>query len=267
MGIDTSGSVSLSGLTSGSTVSVGGTVIGTLANDITGGGNLVINFNANSTAAAVETLIRALTYENTNTDNPTGGAFTVRLTVNDGDGATTADTDITVNLSAVNDAPVNTVPASVNATEDTLFSFTGANTISVNDVETDAFTTQLSVNNGVLNVSLTGGATISAGSNNSTTLTLSGTQAEINSALASLTYQPDSNFNGPDTLTVTTTETATTPALNDTDSITINVASVNDAPVNTVPASVNATEDTAFAFTGGNTISVTDLDGNLAKRP
>ena len=33
----------------------------------------------------------------------------------------------------------------------------------------------------------------------------------------------------------------------------ITVTAVNDAPVNTVPAGVTATEDTSFAFTGGNT--------------
>jgi hypothetical protein len=45
------------------------------------------------------------------------------------------------------------------------------------------------VTNGSLNCSLAGGATISAGANGSSTLTLSGTQAQINAALASLSYQ------------------------------------------------------------------------------
>ena len=45
---------------------------------------------------------------------------------------------------------------------------------------------QLTVGNGTLNVSLAGGATISAGANGTGTLTLSGTQAQINAALARL---------------------------------------------------------------------------------
>ena len=60
--------------------------------------------------------------------------------------------------------------------------------------------------NGAVNVSLAGGATISAGANGSSTLTLSGTQAQINAALASISYQGNANFNGADTLTVLSTD-------------------------------------------------------------
>jgi hypothetical protein len=45
-------------------------------------------------------------------------------------------------------------------------------------------------------VSLAGGATIGAGANGSSTLTLAGTQAQINAALASLAYQGNADFNG-----------------------------------------------------------------------
>ena len=65
---------------------------------------------------------------------------------------------------------------------------------------------QLGVANGTVTVSLVGGATISAGANGTATLTLSGTQAQINAALATLSYQGTLNYNGPDTLTVTSTD-------------------------------------------------------------
>jgi hypothetical protein len=87
--------------------------------------------------------------------------------------------------------------------EDSLLSIGG---ISVNDVDGNLASTQLSVTNGALNVSLAGGATISAGANGSSTLTLSGTQAQINAALASLVYQGNADFNGADTLTVLSTD-------------------------------------------------------------
>ncbi len=77
-----------------------------------------------------------------------------------------------INVTSVNDGPVNTVPAAQTANEDTALSIAG---ISVNDVDGDLATTQLTVTNGALNVSLAGGATISAGANGSSTLTLSGT--------------------------------------------------------------------------------------------
>lgn len=46
------------------------------------------------------------------------------------------------------------------------------------------------------------GATISNGLNGSDSFTLSGSQAQINAALASLTYQGVTNYNGTDSLTV-----------------------------------------------------------------
>ena len=44
-------------------------------------------------------------------------------------------------------------------------------------------------------------ASISSGANNSATLTLSGSQADINATLASLTYRGNANFNGSDSFT------------------------------------------------------------------
>ena len=106
-----------------------------------------------------------------------------------------------------------------------------------------------------------GGAGISG--NNSATLTLSGTEAQINATLATLSYQGGLNFNGSDTLTVKSTDGA---AATDTDTVAIKVTPVNDAPVNTVPGPQTVNEDTALAFTSGNgnAISVDDVDGNLA---
>ena len=94
---------------SGSTVTYGGTTIGTVAGG-SGGSNLVVTFNSNATPAAAEALIRNVTYENTDTDNPTAGARTVRFVLTDGDGGSSGNHDTTVSVTAVNDAPVNTVP-------------------------------------------------------------------------------------------------------------------------------------------------------------
>src|SRR6185295_3532836 len=117
---------------------------------------------------------------------------------------------------------------------------------------------QLSVSNGVLNVSLAGGAAISAGANGSSTLTLSGTQAQINAALASLNYQGNADFNGADTLTVLSTDAS---GAIDSDTVAITVTSVNDGPVNVVPGPQSVNEDTLLPIGG---ISVNDVDGNLS---
>src|SRR4029078_5328 len=130
-------------------------------------------------------------------------------------------------VSSVNDAPVNTVPGAQTVNEDATLSIWG---VSVNDVRGNLPTTQLPFTNGTLNVSLAGGATISAGANGSSSLTLSGTQAQINAALASISYQGHADFNGSDTLTVVSTDAS---GVTDSDAVAITVTSVNDGPVNT----------------------------------
>src|SRR4030095_9246622 len=115
-------------------------------------------------------------------------------------------------------------------------------------------TTQLSVTNGSLNVNLAGGATISAGGDSTSTLTLSGTQAQINAALASISYLGNANFNGADTLTVLSTDAN---GAADSDTVAITVTAMNDAPVNTVPGAQTVNEDTALSIAG---VSVSDVD-------
>ena len=107
-------------------------------------------------------------------------------------------------------------------------------------------------------MSLAGGATISAGANGSSTLTLSGTQAQINAALASISYQGNADFSGGDTLTVLSTDAN---GATDSDTVAITVTSVNDGPVNTVSGAQTVNEDTSLSIAG---ISVNDVDGNLA---
>jgi Domain of unknown function (DUF4347)/Calx-beta domain/FG-GAP-like repeat/Bacterial Ig domain len=175
------------------------------------------------------------------------------------DGLAYATTSATVNLTivAVNDAPLNTVPGSQTVNENAELTITG---ISVNDVDGNLATTQLTVTNGILNVDLAGGATISTGANSSATLTLSGTQTQINAALATLKYQGALNFSGTDILTVLSTDSDGNP-LTDSDTVAIAVNSVNHVPLNTIPGAQTVNEDTELAITG---ISVADVDGNLA---
>ncbi len=151
-----------------------------------------------------------------------------------------------------NSAPVNTVPGTQSVNEDTALSISG---ISVNDANANLSTTQLSVLNGAISVSLAGGATISSGANGSSTLTLSGTQTQINAALATVSYQGNLNYNGSDTLTVLSTDAN---AATDSDTVAITVNAVNDAPTATnLSASETYTEDTALNLTN---IVISDVD-------
>ncbi|MFB4391375.1 MULTISPECIES: Ig-like domain-containing protein [unclassified Pseudomonas] len=81
---------------SGNNVTFGGVTIGTVSGG-TGGANLVVTFNANANAAAVQALIRSLTYDNSNASNGIGQATrAVSITVNDGDGGTSAAATVNV---------------------------------------------------------------------------------------------------------------------------------------------------------------------------
>ena len=109
--IDTSGTVALSaGFTVGSSVSVSGTAIGTIAASGTGAGgnNLIVTFNTNATPARVTTLVNALTYINTNTVNPNINTRTIAVTVNDGDGGTSTPVNVFVNVAATGDETMTT---------------------------------------------------------------------------------------------------------------------------------------------------------------
>ena len=189
-----------------------------------------------------------------NTDNPPA-SDTLTLTV--GEGASSSSDTAAITFTAVADAPVNTVPGPQTVAEDTALAITG---LSVNDPDGNLATTQLTVTNGTLTVSLTGGATISAGTNASSTLTLSGTQTQINAALATVSYQGNLNVNGSDTLTIVSSDSTGTP-LTDTDTVDITVTAVADPPINTVPGPQTVDEDTALAISD---LSVNDVDGDLA---
>lgn len=153
-------------------------------------------------------------------------------------------------------SPVNTVPGAQTVTEDSPMAIGG---LSVNDADGNFATAALSVANGTLTVSLAAGASISAGANGAGALTLSGTQTQINAALATLTYQGNPNYNGGDTLSVTSTD-ANSAA--DTDTVGITVTAVNDPPAISAPAAQSTNEDTPLVFSAGNgnPITVNDLD-------
>ena len=95
--------------------------------------------------------------------------------------------------------------------------------------------------------------------NGSASVTITGTAAQINAALAGLAYTGNLNFNGADTLTVATSDGTAT----DTDTIAITVNPVNDAPVLNLDADSSTTGgvDYLTAFTdGGPAVAIVDTD-------
>ena len=113
----------------------------------------------------------------------------------------------------MNDAPINTVPGPQSVAEDAILPIAG---VSVADIDSSALTTTLSVAHGILNVTAGAGVT----GNGSASVTITGTAAQINAALAGLAYTGNLDFNGADTLTVATSDGAAI----DTDTIAITVS-------------------------------------------
>ncbi|RYF78764.1 MAG: tandem-95 repeat protein, partial [Comamonadaceae bacterium] len=234
---------------------VNGTVAGT---DVDGDTlSYAVTTPATNGTVTIDPSTGAYTYTPTANFN---GSDTFTVTISDGQGGT-VQVPVSVTINPVNDAPVNTVPGAQSVAEDTPLTIIG---ISVNDVDGNLATTQLSVLNGSLSVSLAGGATISAGANGSATLTLVGTQTQVNAALATLSYQGAANYNGSDTLTVRSTDSAGLP-LNDVDTVAITVTPVNDTPVAVADSFTVAEGGTATTLNGGAQsvlFNDSDVDGD-----
>src|SRR6185503_18726810 len=165
---------------------------------------------------------------------------------NFGVGAPLTDTDtVSISVNAVNDAPVNTVPGAQATNEDAslVFSAANGNLISVSDVDDadngimgdEVVQVTLAVGHGVLSLgSLAGLGFTSGDGSGDAAMTFSGTIANINAALNGVAYAPDLNFNGPEALSITTSDLGNFGVgapLTDTDTVSISVNAVNDAPV------------------------------------
>ncbi|MBK7352252.1 MAG: hypothetical protein IPJ05_00225 [Nitrosomonas sp.] len=169
--------------------------------------------------AAINTTLASLVYQG---NVGYVGADTLTVLSTDSQGASDSDT-VSITVATGNVAPINSVPGAQSAVENTSLAISS---ISVADGNGDLASTQLSVSHGTLTVTLSGGATISSGTNGSGTLTISGSQAAINTTLASLVYQGNVGYVGADTLTVLSTDSQ---GASDSDTVSITVATGNVA--------------------------------------
>ncbi|MFH1871359.1 MAG: Ig-like domain-containing protein [Pseudomonadota bacterium] len=163
---------------------------------------------------------------------------------------------VVTTIESSDNPPVNTVPVAQTVAEDTakVFSDANGNAITVADVDGETLTTTVDIGNGTLTAVAFAGATII--NNGTGTVTISGTAAAINGALNGLSYAPAADYNGPATLTVTTSD----GTLSDTDTVAITVTAVADI----VADSLTTNEDTAIVanvITGTNGASADSFEG------
>jgi len=249
-------------------VFVGVVQIGTVAGY--GTSSMTITFDTDATDARVEALMQAIAFQNSTSDNP-GTSRTIAVTFDDGGntgiGGPLSDTvNVQITVVPANDAPVNAFPGAQSVDEDTNLVFSGGNAISISDVDVGAGTetVTLSVINGVLTLSGTTGLSFAVGDGAAdTTLTFTGSVANINAALNGLIYRGNNNFNGSDTLTITTNDNGNTGAggaMTDTDTVAITVNAVDDAPIIKAPALLYLAEVATGNVSPINRISFQDAD-------
>ena len=150
-------------------------------------------------------------------------------TANSGVDTSVAANTLTINVTAVNDAPVNTVPGIQGTVINAAKVISG---LSIADVDAGAssMTVTLNVGSGTLSAVATTGVTIVG--NGTATVTLTGTVTAINSLLVKatgVTYTPTTGYVGVDTLTMTTSDngnTGTGGAKTDVDTVDIAVTNV-----------------------------------------
>ena len=216
---------------------------------------LTVTGNGTGTVILSGSLANLNTDLATLSDSPTAG-YTGgdTLSLSDKDTADNLVGTNSVSMSISNPVPIITSPASIIATDNSAFAFTGSAAISVADMAGTAEQMTLSVLHGKLTATTTAGLTVTG--NGTGSLTLSGSLASLNTALATLSYTAAS-YTGPDTLSLSDKDTSDGITGTAAVSITVNAP----PPTITNPASVNAFENAAFAFTSPNQISVSDVSG------
>jgi hypothetical protein len=198
-------------------------------------------------------------------DHVSHPSYDLEVKATSADGSFTRKT-FTVSVTGPDIAPVNTVPGAQGVNEDAnlVFSAGNGNAISVSDA--DAASGVETITLGVLHGTLTLGGTagLTSVSNNGTAnVSLSGTIGNLNAALGGLTYHGVADFNGSDTLTVTTNDngnTGTGGPKSDIDTIAIAAAAVSDTANDTLTTAED-TAITANVLTGTNGAAADNFEG------
>ncbi|EMI57701.1 LamG-like jellyroll fold domain-containing protein, partial [Rhodopirellula sallentina] len=273
----------------------GATEVGTFT-----GGNgtnaLVITFNHDADATAVEAVARQVAYRNLS-DDASSNQRTIEMTVSDGDGGTSNTISRTMDVTLVNDAPTATLTSddstfTENGSDVSVFSSSSADTIEGTDVINSMVITVSDLANGSSESLIIDSETIELTDLNSETTTnrsydvdvsITGTTATVtisktggfsemdaNAVLDNLRYDNTSEniANGTRTITLETItdDGGVANGGSDTGTIgtasTITVVGLNDDPYNdgTLPANFTILEDTLsdLIFTG---FDLRDADG------
>jgi hypothetical protein len=153
--------------------------------------------------------------------------------------------------------PTVLAPPALSAQEDVPAAIAG---VSVSDPEGDLTAVALGAANGSLSVDLSGGANLGAGANQSPSMTLTGSEAQINAALATLVYQGAADVSGADAVTILAMDAG---GFNQSATVAVTLGAVNDAPSVTGPATRATSMNTQVVFRPGE-VRIADVDAGAA---
>jgi len=151
--------------------------------------------------------------------------------VTDGNIRSSSNVSVQLNVNAVNDAPVNTVPGAQSTYDNAplVFSTANNNLISVADIDANfgAFRITLAATKGTVTLKSTSGLTFVTGDGTAdANIIFAGSLPSINNALNGMSFNPSLGSNGAAGLQITSNDqgnTGTGGALSDTDAVSINV--------------------------------------------
>lgn len=159
----------------------------------------ILTLTGSDALADYQTALRAVKYQNTS-DNPDTTTRTVSFTVNDGDTNSQAATR-DISISAVNDAPINTVPGAQSSYRNIDLEFSSAqnNQILISDADAGSNSVKVILTgaNGTISLSGTTGLTFTVGDgDHDATMTFTGTISNINTALEGMVFSPATDYVG-----------------------------------------------------------------------
>ncbi len=254
------------------------TLAGATGLSITGGADGSETLTVQGTLADINNALDGLVFTPTATYL---GSASLRIDTNDlGNApAATPQTDndvISIDVIAVNDPPVNTVPAA--QTTDlkgmVLFSSVTGTAVSVsdNDAGSEAIQVTLTATNGTLNLSGAKDLTFSVGDGtDDATMTFTGTVADINAALEGMTFVANADFTGTAGVQITTNDLGNTGAggaLSDSDTVDITVQAVKTSLWLSTLDDVSSPGATGIeSWTAGQVLQFAESGGTLSFEP
>lgn len=234
---------------------------------VTSGASGTNSVTVSGTLANLNAALNGLIY------TPTAGSSgtdSLKISITDSGDSLTASASVALSINALS-APTIKVPATASVIENSVLVFSAANgnafTIVDANAGNSADTLTINATNGTFTLGSTVGISITSGSNGSGAMTLTGSVANLNTAINGLTYTPIAGFSGSGSLKMSVNDPVTN--LNGSSTLGITINPLNQPPSVDSPqtAAVSENASVVFSASNGNEITVADSDaGTNAER-